>query len=189
VSSPWLAPRYPLDDAVLPSGPRFALTDTPPAERFVFRGGEPARAACSAVFGVALPVRLGAAGERGERRALWLGPDEWLLIAEGESVEAIAATIEDGLAGVPHSLVDVSHRQVGLTVTGAAAARALSAGCPLDLRIRAFPVGMAARTLFDKAEVVMWRRGETEFRLEVARSFSPWLAEALIEAARGAPEF
>ena len=48
---------------------------------------------------------------------------------------------------------------------------------------------MASRTLFDKAEIVLWRRAGREFRVEVARSFSPWLAAALGEAARGAPEF
>ncbi|MGO9421554.1 sarcosine oxidase subunit gamma [Roseiarcus sp.] len=188
MSSPWLRPRFPLDDAALPSGPRFTLADAPPAERFVFRGGEAARQSCSAAFGVELPTRLGAAGQSGERAALWLGPDEWLLITESESVEALAAAIEDALGGVPHALVDVSHRQVGLVVSGADAARTLSAGCPLDLRLKTFPVGMATRTIIDKAEIVLWRRGEAEFRVEVARSFSPWLAAALGEAARGAPK-
>ncbi len=188
MSSPWLTPRFPLDDARLPSGPRFTIFDAPPVDRFVFRGGgEAARAACSAAFRAELPVRLGAVGQFGERAALWLGPDEWLLIADGESVESIAPVIEDGLKGVPHSLVDVSHRQVALNVRGPAAPRALSAGCPLDLRLKAFPVGMATRTLFDRAEIVLWRQGETEFRVEVARSFSPYLAAALSEAARGAP--
>jgi sarcosine oxidase subunit gamma len=189
VTSPWLTPRSPLDDAELPRGPRFTIADVAPAERFIFRGGEAARAASSAAFGLELPVRLGAASESGRRAALWLGPDEWLLIAEHEAVETIAMEIEDQLADIPHSLVDVSHRQVGLAVSGADAARALSAGCPLDLRLKAFPVGAATRTLFGKADIVLWRRQETEFRVEVARSFSPWLAAALAEAALRAPEF
>ncbi len=184
--SPWLTPRFPLDDAVLPVGPRFAIADTPRSERFIFRGGEEARAACSAAFGAELPARLGAAGGSAERAALWLGPDEWLMIAEGQSAEALAAAIEDALSGLAHSLVDVSDRQVALIVSGADAARALSAGCPLDLRLTGFPVGMATRTLFDRAEIVLWRLGETEFRVEVWRSFSPWLAAALTEAALGA---
>ncbi len=186
--SPWLTPRFPLDDAALPFGPRFAIMDAPPADRFVLRGPEAARMACARAFGAELPARLGPAGQSGERAALWLGPDEWLLIAEGGSVETLAAALEDGLVGLPHSLVDVSHRQVGLIVSGAAAARVLNAGCPLDLRLKSFPVGMATRTLFDKAEIVLWRLGDTEFRVEVARSFSPWLAAALAEAARGAPD-
>ncbi len=188
-AQPWLGPRSPLDDTPLPSGPRFAIHDAPPAERFVFRGGEAAREKCSAVFRVELPARLGAAVQFGERVALWLGPDEWLLMTEGQSAAGVAASLEAGLGEQPHSLVDVSHRQVGLEVEGALAARALTSGCPLDLRLRSFPAGMATRTLFDKAEIVLWRRSETAFRLEVARSLSPWLADALAEAARGAPEF
>ena len=187
MADPWLTPRSPLDGATLPRGERFALADMAPASRFVFRGGERARAACSAAFGADLPGALGAASLSGERAALWLGPDEWLLIAEGESAEVLGAAIESGLEGLPHSLVDVSHRQVGLALSGPDAARALGAGCPLDLRLKSFPAGMATRTLLDKAEIVLWRKGETEFRLEVARSFAPWLAEALAEAARGAP--
>ena len=188
-ANPWLTPRSPLDDATLPSGTGFTLLDAPPAERFVFRGGEVARAACSAAFGLALPMRLGPAAAVGERAALWLGPDEWLLISEGQSVEAVFAALEAGIGDAPHSLVDVSHRQVGLRVVGAQAARVLGAGCPLDLRLRAFPVGMATRTLFDRVEIVLWRRAETEFRVEVGRSLSPWLAAALTEAARGTPGF
>ncbi len=64
--------------------------------------------------------------------------------------------------------------------------RALSAGCPLDLRVSAFPVGMATRTIFDKAEIVLWRREERAFRVEVWRSFAAYLVAALTEAARGA---
>ena len=38
---------------------------------------------CSQAFGADLPAKLGEAGETNSRAALWLGPDEWLLIAEG----------------------------------------------------------------------------------------------------------
>jgi len=189
MADPWRAPRFPLDDVSLPSEPRFALADTPPANRFLLRGSDAARAACSLAFGAELPQKPGRAGEGDERAALWLGPDEWLLIVEGVDPAMMWAEIEAALGAVPHSLVDVSHRQVGLDVGGALARRALSAGCPLDLRLEAFPVGMATRTLFDKAEIVLWRRGESAFRVEAWRSFAPYLAAALTEAARGAPEF
>ena len=62
MADPWLTPRSPLDDLSLPVGDKFALADVPPAARFVFRGAEAARAACSAAFGAALPKALGAAG-------------------------------------------------------------------------------------------------------------------------------
>jgi sarcosine oxidase subunit gamma len=189
MSDPWLNPRSPLDDASLPSGPRFALAEAAPADRFIFRGGEDARVACSAGFGAQLPAKLGLAGEGYERAALWLGPDEWLLIIGGVDPEMFPAEIEEALGSTPMSLVDVSHRQIGLLVSGPTAARALSAGCPLDLDVSAFPIGMATRTIFDKAEIVLWRRGAEMFHVEVWRSFAPYLVAALTGAARRAPEY
>ena len=97
--------------------------------------------------------------------------------------------LESVLEGTAHSLVDVSHRQIGLIASGPAAARVLNAGCPLDLDLKAFPVGFATRTLFDKVEIVLWRRAETNFHIEIWRSFASYLAGSLAEAARGAPEW
>ena len=64
-----LTPRSPLENLALPAGPRFALTETPAAARFVFRGGEAAREACGKAFGAELPSRLGPAGEGDKRGA------------------------------------------------------------------------------------------------------------------------
>jgi sarcosine oxidase subunit gamma len=61
----------------------------------------------------------------------------------------------------------------------------LTSGCPLDLSAQAFPVGMVARTLFHKAEIVLWRR-EEGFHLEVWRSFAPYVAGHLAAARKGA---
>ena len=40
----------------LPAGPRFALSEAPPAARFILRGGEGARVACGIAFGAEPPV-------------------------------------------------------------------------------------------------------------------------------------
>ena len=123
------------------------------------------------------------------RAALWLGPDEWLMIADGADPAPLGETLESVLDGTAHSLVDVSHRQIGLIASGPAAARVLNAGCPLDLDLAAFPLGMATRTLYDKAEIVLWRRAETRFHVEVWRSFAPHVAASLGEAAKGAADW
>ncbi len=141
------APRSPLEGIVLPAGPRFALAEAPPAARFILRGGESVRVACGIALGAEPPARLGAAGEGAGRAALWLGPDEWLMIADGADPATLGDMLESVLEGTAHSLVDVSHRQVGLIVEGADAARALNAGCPLDLDLKCFPLGFATRTL------------------------------------------
>jgi sarcosine oxidase subunit gamma len=181
--------RSPLEGLALPAGPRFALAEAPPAARFILRGGDGVRAACGMAFGAEPPSKLGAAGEGAGRAALWLGPDEWLLIAEGADAAPLGEMLESVLDGTAHSLVDISHRQIGLVPSGPAAARVLNAGCPLDLDLGAFPLGMATRTLFDKAEIVLWRRAATIFHIEVWRSFAPHIAALLAEAARGAPQW
>jgi sarcosine oxidase subunit gamma len=61
----------------------------------------------------------------------------------------------------------------------------LAAGCPLDLEADAFPVHMCTRTMLAKAEIVLWRTGAEEFRLEVWRSFAAYVSQFLAEAARG----
>lgn len=101
--------------------------------------------------------------------ALWLGPDEWLLLDPGEQLRAA-----DGCVSA-----DVSHRQIGLELRGTDAAMLLSGAVALDLSERAFPVGMCARTLFEKAEIVLWRRGPETWRIEVARSHAPYVRALL----------
>jgi sarcosine oxidase subunit gamma len=181
--------RSPLEGFAFPAGARFTLSEAAPAARFVLRGSEAVRVSCGMAFGAELPSRLGGAGEGAGRAALWLGPDEWLLVANSADAADIGATLDSVLEGTAHSLVDVSHRQVGLSASGPAAARVLNAGCPLDLDLKAFPVGFATRTVFDKVEIVLWRRAETTFHVEIWRSFAPFLAGSLAEAARGAPDW
>jgi sarcosine oxidase, subunit gamma len=181
--------RSPLEGFAFPQGPRFTLSESPPAARFILRGGEAVRVACGMVFGAEPPSELGPAGEGAGRAALWLGPDEWLLIADGADAADIGGVLESVLEGTAHSLVEVAHRQIGLVASGPAAARVLNAGCPLDLHLTAFSVGFATRTLFDKVEIVLWRRAETTFHVEIWRSFAPYLAGSLAEAARGAPQW
>jgi sarcosine oxidase subunit gamma len=43
---------------------------------------------------------------------------------------------------------------------------------------------MCTRTVFGKAEIVLWRSGEQVFRLEVWRSFSRYVVHLLHEVAR-----
>jgi sarcosine oxidase, subunit gamma len=153
----------------------------PPATRLSVRGGAEAAHRFGRVFGVELSIEPLRASPAGERAALWLGPDEWLLLAPPD--DKLAQTVEAGLDGEPGCVVDISHRQVGIDVAGAGAALVLNAGCPLDLADAAFPVGMCTRTVLAKADIVLWRRGHDQFRLECWRSFAPYVFDFLKQAA------
>jgi sarcosine oxidase, subunit gamma len=161
-----------------------ALESLPPAARYILRGGEPVRAAAEAAAGVGFSAHPCRAMTKDERATLWLGPDEWLLLAPETEGDPLASSLEAALASIPHSLVDVGHRQSGCELRGPQASALLSAGCPLDLDEHAFPIGMCTRTVLAKAEVVLWRRAAHTFRLEVARSFVAYVSQFLAEAAR-----
>jgi len=161
-----------------------AVTMPPAAARFSVRGGERALVALGQGFGVALPTVACRAAMAGERAALWLGPDEWLLLAPESEADGLAAAMNAALGSEPASLVDISHRQLGIAVAGPKAAEALNAFNPLDLDLRAFPAGMCTRTVFGKAEIVLWRRAPEEFRIEAWRSFAPYVLGCLAEACR-----
>ena len=113
---------------------------------------------------------------RGEWAALWLGPDEQLLIGPESTPVEFINTVDTALREVPHSLVDVSHRQVALAIQGPQAVDLLNAGCPLDLDLTRFPVGACTRTVLAKSEIVLWRRANEEFHVEVWRSFVPYVS-------------
>ena len=171
----------PLAGLTLPASPgRVTVTEAGPSARFLYRG-DPAAAA--AAFGISLPVEpCQAAGEPGGRVALWLGPDEWLLLAPVTEAQATRNALRQATAGGGGCAVDIGHRHAGLSVTGPAAATLLNSGCPLDLHVSAFPAGMCARTLYAKAEIVLWRTAAEAFRVEVWRSFAPYLIGHLAAA-------
>jgi sarcosine oxidase subunit gamma len=160
------------------------LRTLPAASRFIFRGPVTAQAAAGSAFGVAFPTVACRAATNGGRAALWLGPDEHLLLAGEGDGPAVAADLSRALGDQAHSLVDVSHRQVALDVHGLHAEWLLASLCPLPLDLESFPVGMCTRTVFAKAEVVVWRKDPSTFQVEVWRSFSRYVVELLSEVAR-----
>jgi sarcosine oxidase, subunit gamma len=171
-------------DGLAASGDATAVRPLPQAARFIFRGRPSAVEAAGRAFAVALPQSACRAATSGDRAALWLGPDEWLLLAPEMASESVRASLASGLVSEPHALVDISHRNTALEVVGPDAATLLNAGCPLDLDRDTFPVGMCARTMLGKAEIVLWRTAEQRYHVEVWRSFAAYVWNLLVEAQR-----
>lgn len=161
-----------------------SVTPLPPAARFSVRGGAGAIALIGAALDLPFPRLACRSAIAGSTAALWLGPDEWLLIAEAGDKERLMAAMTAGLGAEPASLVEISDRQIGIEVSGAGAADALNAFNPLDLDEAAFPVGMCTRTLLGKAEIILWRTGRETFRIEVWRSFAAYVLACFEEAGR-----
>ena len=109
----------------------------------------------TAALGFALPVTPNEVGARGDRRALWLAPDEWLVVGPDGQQAAIEQELRNGLNGAFGSVTDVSANRTLLEVRGAEARVRLAHGVAIDLDPRSFGPGRCAQTLLAKAQVII----------------------------------
>ncbi len=148
-----------------------------PVARFSLRMREGDRTALGQTLGLDLPGTIGRRTTAGDREALCLGPDEWLLLAPEDERTAITDAAGRVYADHPHSLTEISDRELTILVEGAQAEELLSFACPRDLG-RLEP-SHGVRTVFDGVSVVLWRDAADRFRLDVWRSFASHVRELL----------
>ncbi len=170
-----LKPFNPLDDMSrgAPDGADLVMLPIEHCARFSLRISTEQLKKASIAFGMDIADNVGGMSSKAQKYALCLGPDEWLLLAPQKASEEIVARFAKLAKNNSHSLVDVSHRTVGIEISGQLAQLTLSAGCPLDLEN--MKVGRCTRTLMDKAEIVLMKLGEQKYRLEIIRSFAPYV--------------
>ena len=144
--------------------------------------GAAARGAAGDALGVRLPVTPNTISRAGDSLALWLGPDEWLVVGARQPLPP------DDPAG-EWSLVEASAQRTTITVAGPAARDLLAHGCALDLD-RALDLdldgaapGWCAQTLLARARVTLYAMTPNEVRILVHASFAPYIAAWLIDAA------
>src|SRR5262245_49566133 len=121
--------------------------------------------------GVPLPAEPGTSQRTGDTLALWLGPDEWLLVG------APPSTVDDSV-----SIVDVSALRTTIVIEGEYARDVLAHGCPVDLHPSVFPVRSCAQSTLGRAQVVLVRVAEHVFWVLVRASFARYVAAFLDDA-------
>jgi sarcosine oxidase subunit gamma len=131
-----------------------------------------------------LPVEPNTAFDDGRRAALWLGPDEWLILGPPGAATEIVGELETAFKRVDRSVVDVSANRVAIELTGPGRFDLLAHVCPLDLDPRVWATGRCAQTLLGRAQVVLQERTETTGIL-VRPSFADYVVDLLL-AVRGA---
>ncbi|HEY1933443.1 MAG TPA: sarcosine oxidase subunit alpha family protein [Acetobacteraceae bacterium] len=176
-------PAAPTASLVAADCPDAALTLLRPATRLSVRAGSAAAATLGAALGVLLGSVPGRVVTARDRAALWLGPDEWLVVTPAPETR-LAAHAAASPGAVPGSVVDISQRHVAIELAGPRAAWCINAFNALDLDPHVFPIDACARTLFGRAEIVLWRTAAEVFRIEVARSLAPYAWACLEEARR-----
>ena len=118
-------------------------------------------------------------------RAIWLGPDEWLLTSGSESPWAFEERIRDAVLPLGGAVVDVSAQRITLRLTGEHTRDVLAKGCAIDLHPRSFGRGSSAQTTLGMAGVVLLALSDTgdDYLVLVRSSFAGYLADWLLDAA------
>ncbi|WP_406334934.1 sarcosine oxidase subunit gamma [Streptomyces sp. NBC_00203] len=141
--------------------------------------------AIALALGLPLPLEPNTVVRAGELTALWLGPDEWLVVGPPGTQQDVESRIRAAAGAEPVSVTDVSAQRTTLLVAGPRARDLLAHGCPLDLHPRAFGAGRCAQTTLARAQIVLVARDEpgTGFWVLVRSSFAGYLADWLLDAA------
>lgn len=117
--------------------------------------------------------------------ALWLGPDEFLILTPpGGETEALGR-LEPRLLGHHYALTDISGGETIIDLSGSRVTDLLAKGCSVDFDVRAFRAGNCVQTHVAKANVLIWQPHEPQtFELIVRRSFAEYLALWIEDAAQ-----
>lgn len=147
----------------------------------------PAADAVGLTLGVQLPLEPDTVVHAGEVTAVWLGPDEWLVVGRPGTERDLESRIRTaaGVAPGAVAVTDVSAQRTTLLVGGPRARDLLAHGCALDLHPRAFGPGRCAQTMLARTQVVLVAREEARagFWVLVRSSFAGYLADWLLDAA------
>ncbi|OZM72271.1 sarcosine oxidase subunit gamma [Amycolatopsis antarctica] len=172
------------EPAVLAPGTRAA--ERPYLTQLTVRVDDPAAVTgAGAAIGVPLPAApcsftSGTVAGQGID-VLWMGPDEYLVLAAPGLGAELTDALGEALAG-RGSVVDVSAQRTTVTLSGPYARDVLAHGCAIDLHPSVSPSGTCVQTLLARAGIVLLVRGEDEFVLLVRASFARYLADWLADA-------
>ena len=132
--------------------------------------------ALDSVLGLDLPgQRQVITGETAQ--ALWMSPDELLVVLPYAEAPMTAARLEAALEGEFATVAVVSDARALIRVSGAQARDVLAKLMPVDFTD--FPVGAVRRTRAAQVAAAVWRTSEADWSLVCFRSVAGYLWEAL----------
>ena len=140
--------------------------------------------AAEKALGQALPVEPNTISV-GQNRIVWLGPDEWLIVAPTATTAKLLSGLSGAVAKQHAAVNDVSGGNIAVSLRGADTRKLFAKGCTLDFHPEVFGVGRCAQTGLGKASVLIGLLDDApSFELIVRRSFSEYLVKWLQHAGR-----
>ena len=136
----------------------------------------------SRVVGTGLPTEPNTFAVSGNRLVIWLGPDEWLILAEDGAAESIVAILDIPEAGHV-AVTNVSDAYGGIIMAGPHCRDVLAKHCALDLHPSSFSPGTARQTLLSRAAATLMCLEENRFRILGKSSYMRYILELVQDAA------
>jgi sarcosine oxidase, subunit gamma len=114
------------------------------------------------------------------RGVLWLGPDEWLVVAAPGDPAVVVTGLEALLGDAHHAVVDVSGNRTVIELHGPDRLVLLASACSLDLDpAGGWVPGVCAQSLFASAQVILQELPDAT-RLFVRPSFADYVVDRLL---------
>lgn len=136
--------------------------------------------------GLVVPDQPNRVARAGDLKALWLGPDEWLILGPGGREADLVSGLSRGLQGQHAGATDVSEARTWILAAGGKARAVLARGIPLDLHPREFRPGQCAQTGLAGANIILEQTDDRpSYEIGVTNSFADhlwrWLERAAID--------
>jgi sarcosine oxidase subunit gamma len=145
-------------------------------------------AAAKQVLGVDLPKAPRTSTTWGDVKALWLSPDQWLILCARDKAPALQAELSKALEGIHSLAVDVSNMRCVIRLEGEGVRETMMKGCSLDLISGEYPPGAVRRVRFAEIAALLHVVEDNVIDLYVFRSYADYTWDFLLKAARKGSE-
>lgn len=155
-----------------------------PLQGYISLRGNPADTAfqdgAASALGTRLPVEPCTFARSGAVKALWLSPDEWMIVCPRARLQQLLRGLGKALSGIRSQVVDNSGGHTEIIVHGRNAADVISHASVYDLH--RLGAGRVVGTTFGTSAVYMYRERDG-VSLLVRRSFADYVWRFLVRAA------
>jgi sarcosine oxidase, subunit gamma len=141
-------------------------------------------AAAKEVLGLDLPKAPRTSASWGDIKALWLSPDQWLILCARDKAPALHAELTKALGGIHSLAVDVSDMRCIIRLEGQGVRETMMKGCSLDLLSGDYQPGTVRRVRFAEIAALLHVVEENAIDLYVFRSYADYTWDFLLKAAR-----
>jgi sarcosine oxidase, subunit gamma len=140
------------------------------------------------VLGLDLPKAPRTTNSWGDMKALWLSPDQWLVLCPGDKTQKLLAELNTSLKGIHSLAVDVSDMRAIIRLEGEHARTTVMKGTSIDLTHGDYPPGTVRRMKFAEVGALLHIIEDDVIEVYVFRSYADYTWEFLLKAGRKGAE-